>query len=53
MGKWARHCIAHYEELIGRLELYQKIQIGINQIKNGETVPEDAMMKKIKMYAGE
>ena len=52
-GDLAVMSIAHYEELIGKLELYQKIQIGINQIKNGETVTEDVMMKKIKMYAGE
>ena len=41
--------IETYEEIIGKLELYQKIQIGIKQIKNGKTVPEE---KKIKKYAG-
>jgi hypothetical protein len=41
-----------YEEMNGRLELYQKILLGLSQIKNGETVPEEKMMEKIKQYAG-
>ncbi len=44
--------IETYEEMNGRLELYQKILIGLNQIKKGETVPEEKIMKKIKRYAG-
>ena len=44
--------IETYEEIIGKLELYKKIQIGINQIKKGEIVSEEKMMKKIKKYAG-
>ena len=52
-GDLAVMSITYYEELMGRLELYQKIQIGVSQIKNGETIPEEKMMKKIKMYAGE
>ncbi|MCL2801147.1 MAG: type II toxin-antitoxin system prevent-host-death family antitoxin [Treponema sp.] len=44
--------IETYEEINGRLELYQKILIGLTQIKNGETVPEETMMTKIKQYAG-
>jgi len=44
--------IEAYEEMNGRLELYQKIILGLSQIKNGETVPEEIMMKKIKQYAG-
>jgi prevent-host-death family protein len=44
--------IEAYEEMNGRLELYQKILIGLSQIKNGETIPEEKMMKKIKRYAG-
>jgi predicted transcriptional regulator len=43
--------IETYEELMGRLELYQKIQIGLNQIKNGKIVTEEKMIKKIKQYA--
>ena len=44
--------IETYEELNGRLELYQKILKGLTQIKNGETISEEKMMKKIKKYAG-
>jgi PHD/YefM family antitoxin component YafN of YafNO toxin-antitoxin module len=44
--------IETYEEMNGRLELYQKILIGLSQIRNGETIPEEKMMKKIKQYAG-
>jgi len=44
--------IEAYEEMNGRLELYQKILLGLSQIKNGETVPEEKMMEKIKQYAG-
>ena len=44
--------IEAYEEMNGRLELYQKILLGLSQIRNGETVPEEKMMKKIKKYAG-
>ena len=44
--------IEAYEEMNGRLELYQKILIGLSQIKNGEIVTEEKIMKKIKQYAG-
>ena len=44
--------IQTYEEMNGRLELYQKIFIGLTQIKKGETISEEKMMKKIKKYAG-
>ena len=40
--------IETYEEIIGKIELYKKNQIGINQIKNGEIVSEEKMMKKNK-----
>jgi len=43
--------IESYEEMNGKLELYQKILIGLSQIKNGETIPEEVIMKKIKQYA--
>ena len=51
-GDLAVMSIEAYEEIIGKLELYKKIQIGINQIKNGETISEEKMMGKIKQYAG-
>jgi len=33
------------------LTLYQKILTGLSQIKNGETIPEEEMMKKITYYS--
>ncbi|MCL2186677.1 MAG: type II toxin-antitoxin system prevent-host-death family antitoxin [Treponema sp.] len=51
-GDLAVMSIETYEEIMGRLELYKKIQIGINQINNGETISEEKMMTKIKQYAG-
>jgi len=51
-GKLAVMGIEAYEEMNGKLELYQKILLGLNQIKNGETVPSEQMMEKIKQYAG-
>jgi len=51
-GKLAVMAIETYEEMNGRLELYQKILTGLTQIKNGETVPAEKMMKKIRQYAG-
>jgi len=44
--------IETYEEMNDMHELYQKILIGLNQIKNGETVPEEKIMIKIIKYAG-
>jgi PHD/YefM family antitoxin component YafN of YafNO toxin-antitoxin module len=51
-GELAVMSIDVYEELNGRLELYQVILKGLNQIKNGEIIPEEEMMRKIKKYAG-
>jgi PHD/YefM family antitoxin component YafN of YafNO toxin-antitoxin module len=41
-----------YEELMGRLELYQAIQVGLDQIKNGETITEEQMMENLNGYIG-
>jgi hypothetical protein len=35
---------------MGRLELYQAIQIGLDQIKNGETITEEQMMENLNGY---
>ena len=51
-GELAVMSIDVYEELNGKLELYQVILKGLNQIKNGETIAEEEMMIKIKKYAG-
>ena len=52
-GELAVMSIETYEELNGRLELYKLILKGLNQIRNGEIITEEEMMKKIKKYAGE
>jgi hypothetical protein len=44
--------IETYEELMGRLELYHAIQIGLDQIKNGETITEEQMMENLNEYFG-
>jgi len=52
-GELAVMSIDTYEEINGKLELYQKILKSLNQIRNGETITEEEMMRKIKKYAGE
>jgi PHD/YefM family antitoxin component YafN of YafNO toxin-antitoxin module len=47
-GDLAVMSIETYEELISRLELYQAIEVGINQIENGETITEEEMLEHIK-----
>jgi PHD/YefM family antitoxin component YafN of YafNO toxin-antitoxin module len=37
-----------YDELMSRLELYQAIEIGMNQIENGEIYTEEEMIEKIR-----
>jgi len=51
-GDLAVMSIETYGELIGKLDLYQSIQIGLNQIRNGKLITEDKMMKKLKQYVG-
>jgi len=46
-GDLAVMSIAYYEELMGRLNLYQAIQVGLNDIENGDIVPEDEMAEFI------
>jgi PHD/YefM family antitoxin component YafN of YafNO toxin-antitoxin module len=41
-----------YEELIGKLELYQAIQVGLDQIEKGETITKEQMMKNLNGYIG-
>ena len=52
-GELAVMSIETYEELNGKLELYQVILKGLNQIRNGDIITEEEMMRKIKKYAGE
>jgi PHD/YefM family antitoxin component YafN of YafNO toxin-antitoxin module len=51
-GDLAVMSIETYEEFMGRIELYQLIEEGLDQIKNGEIVPEEEMMKKLRRYSG-
>ena len=34
-----------YEELTGRLELYHSLQMGLDQINNGEFIEEEEFME--------
>ena len=52
LGDLAVMSIEAYEELASRYKLYDAIHLGLNQIKNGETVKGKKMMEKIKKYAG-
>ena len=49
-GELAVMSIDAYEELIGRLELYHSLQMGIDQINNGEIIEEEKMMEKLNNY---
>jgi PHD/YefM family antitoxin component YafN of YafNO toxin-antitoxin module len=44
--------IETYEALMGKCELYQAIQAGLDQIKNGEIITEKEMMKNLNEYIG-
>ena len=37
-----------YDEIMSRLELYKAIEIGMNQIENGEIYTEEEMIEKIR-----
>jgi len=43
-----RNNYGEIEELMDRLELYQAIEVGLNQIENGETITEEEMLEHIK-----
>jgi len=51
-GELAVMSIDVYEELIGKIELYHALQIGLDQIKNGETIEEEEMMATLNNYIG-
>ena len=53
IGDLAVMSISTYNELSGRIDLYQKLLAGLTQIHNGETVSEEELMKKIDKYIGE
>ena len=37
-----------YEELIGRLELYHSLQMGLDQINNGDFIEEDEFLDNLE-----
>ena len=51
-GKLAVMSIEAYEELIGRIELYNSLQMGLDQINNGDVIEEEEMFKKLNNYIG-
>jgi len=51
-GDLAVMSIQIYEELVGKIELYKSLQLGMSQIKNGETISKEKVFKKINKYIG-
>ena len=51
-GELAVMSIEAYEELIGRIELYHSLQLGLDQINNGDVIEEEEMMEKLNGYIG-
>ena len=43
-GELAVMSIDVYEELVGKIELYHALQMGLDQINNGEIIEEEEMM---------
>ena len=44
-GELAVMSIEAYEELVGRIELYHALQMGLDQINNGEIIEEEEFME--------
>ena len=44
-GELAIMSIESYEELVGRIELYHALQMGLDQINNGEFIEEEEFME--------
>jgi len=40
--------IETYEELVGRIELYHALQMGLDQINNGEFIEEEEFMDNLE-----
>jgi PHD/YefM family antitoxin component YafN of YafNO toxin-antitoxin module len=49
-GELAIMSIEMYEELVGKIELYHALQMGLDQINNGEVIEEEEMMEKLNNY---
>ena len=51
-GELAVMSIETYEELVGKIELYHSLQMGLDQINNGEVIEEEEMMGILNNYIG-
>jgi PHD/YefM family antitoxin component YafN of YafNO toxin-antitoxin module len=51
-GELAVMSIDAYEELVGKIELYHALQMGLDQINNGEIIEEKEMMETLNNYIG-
>jgi len=51
-GELAVMSIEAYEELVGRIELYHSLQMGLDQINNGDVIEEEEMMEILNGYIG-
>ena len=49
-GELAVMSIDAYEELVGKIELYHALQMGLDQINNGEVIEEEEMMEALNNY---
>ena len=51
-GELAVMSIDVYEELVGKIQLYHALQMGLDQINNGEIIEEEEMMETLNDYIG-
>jgi PHD/YefM family antitoxin component YafN of YafNO toxin-antitoxin module len=51
-GELAVMSIDVYEELVGKIQLYHALQMGLDQINNGEIIEEEEMMETLNNYIG-
>ena len=49
-GELAVMSIEAYDEMVGRIELYHALHMGLDQINNGEIIEEEEMMEKLNKY---
>jgi len=49
-GELAVMSIEVYEELVGRIELYHSLQMGLDQVNKGEVIEEEEMMEILNNY---
>jgi len=51
-GELAVMSIEAYEELVGRIELYHSLQMGLDQVNNGKVIEEEEMMRVLNNFIG-